>query len=403
MSSRLREIKLRRGAHRAPAALERLPSFIPPRRDAAPILRQLGGVVVGCGRIGRDVALHLARTGIGHLTLVDPKEFKPQSLATHSIPVSALRQGKAMFTARQCKDLNPLARVVAHTGFVEELPLRVLAGADFCVLATDNLAAEVFVGQRCLLLGVPLWQASVHGDTLVAQVRHFRNNHDDGPCPRCLFGRVEVEQLNRSVTFSCDGSSSGSATRRVAEAPTMSVSSLCGLAASLVHLEMLRSFLGLGCPAADGLTEFCAYTRRSVTAPLRRDPQCPCDHTRMARREAPWALRQCTLQDLAEAAGFTPSSFVVGDFVWAQPPGCDCPDPQSPGRFLRTDVNDPSRCARCRAPLVARPFFSHRTVPVQLLGAALRQPLTRLGAGRAGWVVARDPQQAALFLDANTQ
>jgi molybdopterin/thiamine biosynthesis adenylyltransferase len=398
----LREIRRRRISGRSRRAGLRWPGFVPAVKDPASRLRKLRGVIVGGGSIGREVVLHAARSGVGQLTLADPKKFKEASLDTHSILPPALGQSKALFTARQCKDINPSGRVFAHAGCIEELPLTVLADADFCVLATDNLAVEVFVGQRCLSLGVPLWQASVHGDTLVAQVRHFRNADGSGPCPRCLYGRDEVRQLDQSLAFSCEGGVAGHAARRLAETPTMSVSSLCAFAASMLHLELLKHFLGLGNPAEDCLIEHCASTRRVVVATLRRNPACPCDHARWERRRAPRALGRCSLRELADAAGFQPASFEVDELLWAEPPFCACPSPAGGGRFLPGAGNGGPRCPRCRAQQVAQPFFSRATVPVSQFGPALAQPLARLGTVAPRWVIARRDPQAALFLASNS-
>ena len=98
----------------------------------------------------------------------------------------------------------------ACDGPVQELPITAFADAHLVVLATDNLAAEVEVGQRCLWLGKPLIQASVHGETLVAQVRSFVNR-EGGACPACGFSAVEWAHLNRETSFSCEGGANGRA------------------------------------------------------------------------------------------------------------------------------------------------------------------------------------------------
>ncbi len=186
-----------------PAA--RLPKFVGGPVDAAPKLNALRVFIVGVGSVGGRIAIHLARLGIARLWLVDPKRFKPESMLTHDIESRDVGKSKALTTARRCKAISPATRVFAFDGVVEELPLDAFAGADLVVLATDNLAAEIEVGQRCVHAGKPLVQASVHGDTLTAQVRVFGNADGQGPCPACGFGNVEWRMLNEQVRFSCDG------------------------------------------------------------------------------------------------------------------------------------------------------------------------------------------------------
>ena len=75
---------------------------------------------------------------------------------------------KASSLGRIAKAVSPGTQVYVLDGAVEALDLTWFKDADFVILATDNLNAEITVGQHCLWLGIPLIQAAVHGDTLVA-------------------------------------------------------------------------------------------------------------------------------------------------------------------------------------------------------------------------------------------
>src|SRR5262249_3239740 len=141
--------------------------------------------------------------------IVDRGRFKPESLLTQPIAPDDLGNPKAESTGRLCKRISPQTAVAAWDGPVEELGTLAFADVDFVVLATDNLAAEVEVGQRCLGWRKPLVHASVHGETLVAQVRFFANANGEGPCPACAFGAAEWAHLNQETTFSCEGLAAG--------------------------------------------------------------------------------------------------------------------------------------------------------------------------------------------------
>lgn len=202
------EIKPRptkRGQAARPDIAARLPAFIGRPADAKARLAALKIVICGVGSVGGRIAVHLARFCIAMLWLIDPKRYKPESVLTHDIEPRVVGKSKAITTARRCKEISPGTRVFAFDGEAAQLPLDAFADADLVVLATDNLAAEIEVGQRCVRLGKPLIQASVHGDTLTAQVRVFGNADGHGPCPACGFGAVEWRMLNEQVRFSCDG------------------------------------------------------------------------------------------------------------------------------------------------------------------------------------------------------
>jgi len=191
--------------HRHVPLAARLPKFIGGPADAAMKLMLLRVMIIGLGSVGGRIATHVARIGVAMLWLVDPKCFKSESLLTHEIEPRDVGKSKARTIARRCKAISPATRVFHFDGGVECLPLDAFADADLVVMATDNLAAEIEVGQRCLCLGKPLVQASVHGDTLTAQVRWFGNTDAQGPCPACGFGQTEWRMLDEQTRFSCEG------------------------------------------------------------------------------------------------------------------------------------------------------------------------------------------------------
>ena len=156
---------------------------------ALDLLRKLAIAVIGCGSVGGRIAILLARLGLGGLFLVDPKHYKPGSLATHEIDPEDVGQPKAMVVARRCKAVSPATRVLAFVGPVETLELSALADVDLVVMAPDLLSVEVELGQRCLWLGQPLVQASVPGPSLTVQIRFFLNAKGTGGCPVCCYGR----------------------------------------------------------------------------------------------------------------------------------------------------------------------------------------------------------------------
>ena len=197
------------------------------------------------------------------------------------------------------------------------------------------------VGQRCLHLRRPLIQASVHGDTLCTQVRFFANASAAGPCPACGYTTEEWAHLNRSTSFSCDGSTAGRVVAHTETQPTASVSFLCALAADLAMTQILRHTLGLGVPVADTLVEHSGYTHRTVTSCLTRNRNCPAEHV-------PWRLAVCrgslvdsTLRELAQAAGFAGedrlerTAFSLGGLSYVEWEVCDGGHAAPVGQSLR--------------------------------------------------------------------
>ncbi len=129
---------------------KRLPNLIDAPPDSNKILRASKVAVIGCGAIGRSIALHFARLNIRKLWLVDKKKIKKESLLTHAVVPQEISMPKATNLGRLVKTISPETRVFAYDGPVEMLDLMSFGDADLVILATDNLNAEIMVGQRCL-------------------------------------------------------------------------------------------------------------------------------------------------------------------------------------------------------------------------------------------------------------
>jgi len=396
------EVTLSQEPEVRPGRHDRLPCFVGCRREVLEDrLNLLRVTVVGAGSVGARMALHFARQQVARLDIVDRGRFKPESLLTQPIGPEAVSAPKASQLGGRCKAISPRTRVRVFDGPVEDLGLLASADTDMVLLATDNLTAEVEVGQRCLYHRTPLIHSAVHGETLVVQVRTFGNVEGSGPCPACGFGNDEWAHLNRETTFSCAGLAGGSTVARKQETPpTVSTSFLCSLAADLALTQAIRLILELGQPVADTLLEYCGFTHRTVVSRLARNPDCPCDHVGWSTRWAPRPLARCTLRELA-ACAFPETddpaglSFLVDDdLVFVSSAFCCRVEPCN--RFVPAG-GSLGACGRCGKDGFADSFHSHRPVAAVTATSVLGRPLGELGAGAASWVVVRNEKTGVLL------
>jgi molybdopterin/thiamine biosynthesis adenylyltransferase len=365
------------------------------------VLGKLTVAVVGCGSVGGRIALLLTRMGIGGLLLVDPKRYKPGSLATHDVSPEDVGQPKALVVARRCKDLNPALRVQAYVGPVEALELAGLADVDLVVMAPDLISAELELGQRCLWLSKALVQGSVHGPTLTVQIRFFGTTRDAGGCPACAYGQAELDLMARQVRFSCEGAPSAGAVAPDSAPATNSISALCSLAADLAVVQILRFFLELGQSVTNTMLEYCGYTHRTVATPIKRNPQCRLQHTAFTQATVDSPLAGLTLAQLAQratgASVGAAAQFDVADFEWVEFAACGCAQPTPVRRFVPRGRTRLAQCHKCSAPLVPLSFYTHRVVSASVLGSALDRPLNKLGARRVSSVVLRTGDNGVLL------
>ena len=388
----------------APVPLtSRLPQFVGVRFAVQTVLIGLRVILIGVGSVGMRIAEHFARLQVAELWLIDPRHCKPESLLTH--PISRMTHlPKAGYTARLCKQINRATRVFYFVGSVEELPLDSFADAHLCVMATDNLAAEIEVGRRCLSLGKRLVQASLHGETLTAQVRTFGNADAEGPCPACAFSALEWQQLAEQVSYSCDGSQGGIPLRSlVSTLPTRSTSHLCSLAADLALNQSLRLALGFGEPVADTILEYCGFTNRTVTSRLERNPTCRCDHTRFEVVRAAMPLRAHSMAKLLETFFRDEAAelitVTVGRSDWIEQGRCRCADLVPVRRFVTAGTSSIGHCRRCKEAIHTQPFGTYQTVSASLLRNVDLLSLAKLGVRQCPWVLLRGRQKAILVQD----
>lgn len=365
----------------------RLPDFFG-APDALERIAALRVIVIGCGSIGLNLVHAVARLGVATISCVDRGRFKPESVETHPIDRGSVGQKKAWHAGRVAKSLSPNTAVFVCDGDVEQLGLEHWSG-DLVLLATDNLDAELCVSRKARLLGLPLFQGSVHGPTLVAEVRAFSSS-PDGPCVACTYSADEWKLVGGHARFSCSGEPLPSSVPA-----TMSTSSLCALAASMTMNRVLRFALRAGTAADDTSTVFCGFNDRVTTTRLRRSVSCPEDHITIERR-AVAGLSSLTVAELLAEAG-------LGDDVSLSVQGhrlttlqaCGCGPVTDVLRFFESA--SALVCPACNQNSQPHPFRTHDRVAGTLLAGIHSKSLGEMGAAKASFVLVRNHGRAVLL------
>ncbi len=109
-------------------------------------IKQAKVAVFGLGAVGSFALEALARSGVGHLKLVDfdrvdPSNINRQLLAFHS----TIGREKAVLAAERVKDINPSCRITVHSSFVNAESLENLLDNDIDILvdAIDGLNSKI--------------------------------------------------------------------------------------------------------------------------------------------------------------------------------------------------------------------------------------------------------------------
>ncbi|HUW99003.1 MAG TPA: HesA/MoeB/ThiF family protein [Acidiferrobacter sp.] len=211
-------------------------------------------LLVGLGGLGSVVALYLARSGIGELTLVDhdtvSRSNLPRQILYDQSGVGILKTEVARHA------LMPVA-----SGHIRLLPERLegtrlqeeVARADIVCDASDNFATRFALNAACVAHRRPLVSAAVI--RLEGQILVVDPAQPEAGCYRCLY--PETEELAENCS------------ERGVLAP------VAGIMGAMQATEAIKMLVGIGEPLARELLLFDAKNMTSYKIRRRQDPCCP--------------------------------------------------------------------------------------------------------------------------------
>jgi molybdopterin/thiamine biosynthesis adenylyltransferase len=114
-------------------------------------LQQAHVLLVGCGGLGCAVALYLAASGIGTLSLVDADHVELSNLQRQiGHTTDSIGQLKVHSLAARCQALNPHVRLHAYPNRADDVFLQAhLPAVDLIVDACDNFETRQVIDEVC--------------------------------------------------------------------------------------------------------------------------------------------------------------------------------------------------------------------------------------------------------------
>jgi hypothetical protein len=167
-----------------------------------PLMQRSLVVVVGIGTVGSQIAMELARCGIGRFRLIDGDHFEEANRPRHVLPQAYVGMNKAAAMTLYLDDEVPGSLPEAVPRYVNNtLPDasldRLLQDANLIVAATDDRNAQRRVGRRALALDTPAIFPALYsnsGGEVVVQLDSRL------PCFFCWDGFRDNEEQLRGVT-----------------------------------------------------------------------------------------------------------------------------------------------------------------------------------------------------------
>jgi len=211
-------------------------------------------LIVGLGGLGSPVALYLAASGVGSLTLADFDLVDLSNLQRQIVhTTSSIGEPKTVSAKRQLHEVNPdiEIRLVQQRMSLATLEDEV-ALADIVVDCTDNFEARFAINDACLRQRTTL--VSGAAVRLEGQLMVVDAIGEGMPCYRCLYPSASEGALNCSET--------GIA------APVV------GAIGTLQALETLKLIVGIGESLAGYLLTFDARYMDWRKLKLPQNPDC---------------------------------------------------------------------------------------------------------------------------------
>lgn len=157
-------------------------------------------LVIGAGGLGSPVAMFLATSGVGSLTLCDNDSVDLTNLQRQIVHRTA-SIGKAKVTSAKetLAEINPDVHVVTLIERADEIRLAELVKqADVVVDCSDNFPTRYALNRVCHAINKPL--VSGAATRFDGQVSVFDFRRDDTPCYECLYPeRMESEETRCAV------------------------------------------------------------------------------------------------------------------------------------------------------------------------------------------------------------
>lgn len=217
-------------------------------------------LIIGAGGLGSPVALYLASSGVGTITLCDNDSVDLTNLQRQILHrTSSVGDSKVASAQDTLHDINPGVKIVTvNARIAGELLLDLVAKADVVIDCSDNFSTRYALNHACVQLGKPL--VSGAAIRFSGQISVFDFRLADSPCYNCLYPEeTESEEIRCS---------------------TMGVfAPLVGIIGSMQAAEALKLLLDIPTTLCSKLILLDALQMEPRTIRLKRDSSCVvCEH-----------------------------------------------------------------------------------------------------------------------------
>ncbi len=212
-------------------------------------------LIVGAGGLGSPVALYLAASGVGTLTICDFDEVDLTNLQRQIIHTTqSVGMNKAMSAQQTIDAINPEIKVKTIEKKSTHAEMETLISvSDVVIDCSDNFATRYTLNRLCFKQKKPL--VSGAAVRFEGQITVFDFRNEASPCYHCLFPDTGDDQELRCADNGV-------------------FSPLVGMIGTAQAAEALKCLMGIGETLQGRLMLLDALTAEWRTIKLSRDPAC---------------------------------------------------------------------------------------------------------------------------------
>ena len=212
-------------------------------------------LIVGAGGLGSPVALYLAVSGVGRLTICDFDTVDFTNLQRQIIHTTqSVGINKAVSAQQTIVKINPEVIVQTIEQKSSEVEFKALAAnADVVIDCSDNFATRYALNRVCFALKKPLVSGAAIG--FEGQISVFDFRYENSPCYHCLFPDTGEDTDLRCATNGV-------------------FAPLVGMIGTAQAAEALKLLMNIGESLQGRLMLLDALSMEWRTIKLARDPKC---------------------------------------------------------------------------------------------------------------------------------
>lgn len=225
-------------------------------REGMERLRNASVLVFGVGGVGSHCIEALARSGVGHLTIVDNDVVSVTNINRQSIALhSTVGRYKTEAMKEKIRDIDPEIKVNTYETFIlSDNVAQVMTGdEDYIIDAVDTVTAKLSIVQTALEKGIPVISSMGTGNKLHPEMFEIDDISRTSVCPLCRVMRRELKArgifhlkvlYSREKPVDISGRSSGEVTGARRAVPG-SISFVPPAAGLLIAGEVIRELAGI--------------------------------------------------------------------------------------------------------------------------------------------------------------